>query len=514
MFYEHMTISLPSVHGGALRDALQTALPAAQSRVQRARDAYLNAANAAWMARVWRTHDRILGTTSHERTASALDRAWCTRSDAEITEIAAQQEVSEAVRVVARVWPQRSPQRGFFTHLRALVRTGIAAPGGTREDVCVHPTALYRVAQAVDPELTLHIPDVGEMVDQSGMFAVRYEVAHALLAQDPELTNLAMSGTITGNALLALPESSLPIWMVDTLRWRLMCFAAAMCKDADVASLANRWRDQLLERWRVDHPARGTDAAAWLVAWSVSDEGLIDGIAPPALMAIPWDTTDERRVRVRAIARLCSTADSARMGSARDTRPGVSAVRLADFVTAPWGEALTRMSGKAWDGLDVCSLNPRSARRELYLAARATAPTDHDPSEEALVRRPSSRVGAWTWRDVVALAARPDLVSEVEALHRSDIDWLSFDAPGEGTLPHLWLAAMALANAASLERWKDAFRVDWRQLDEIIEQLAGDTDGETRSAFDNALVGAGLVGRSAEAYGDTYADTDPFRQGE
>jgi hypothetical protein len=178
---------------------------------------------------------------------------------------------------------------------------------------------------------------------------------------------------------------------------------------------------------------------------------------------------------------------------------------------------LALMPASAWTGGRPLSL---PAARAALLALVGERP---ESTRELLVDVPASALGGLGWAIVLQIAAREDLKSTLQGvIDEDDMDWSDFDAPGEGSLPALWMRA--LFTAASLDdHWADLLTtVDQglqipdaiAEIADVLAEYASPTlSTESRLGLDESPMSSyahGLHDAVGEAYGDVWSAADPF----
>lgn len=164
------------------------------------------------------------------------------------------------------------------------------------------------------------------------------------------------------------------------------------------------------------------------------------------------------------------------------------------------------------------------ARRELLALARAIDARYQDTPRLLDMRVIDDDGAIWSWLDLMAAAAMPDLVARIVALlDDGDDDWLDFDAPGEGTWPlHLYRALRLaghdhpsacailgplLANSPERDDWleeQDHPLDTW--LAAYPEPLMTIGDEDRAKPEERGLMHEGID----EAFGDVFSPHDPF----
>ena len=179
--------------------------------------------------------------------------------------------------------------------------------------------------------------------------------------------------------------------------------------------------------------------------------------------------------------------------------------------------ALAHIPHDAWYAGRSLSLS--AARAALVALAGPRA----ESTRELLVDVPAAALGGLGWALILQIAAREDLHSALQSviLHE-ETDWADFDAPGEGSLPSLWMSALFVAGALDtawitlLSDMDDELDVP-NEADDIADILAGFASPalstESRLGLDESPMSSyahGLHDAVGEAYGDVWSAADPF----
>jgi hypothetical protein len=179
--------------------------------------------------------------------------------------------------------------------------------------------------------------------------------------------------------------------------------------------------------------------------------------------------------------------------------------------------ALAAFPARAWTAPGALSL---SAARDALTALVGTLPC---PTRTMLVDIPASALGALGWPLVLQIADRHDLHDSLTTLIEHDpTDWADFDAPGEGSLPSLWMRALFAAGLLD-QTWRTRLALIDSELQmpdpdaEIPDVLSGYASlalaSESRLGLDESPMSSyahGLHDAVGEAYGDVWSAADPF----
>jgi hypothetical protein len=169
-----------------------------------------------------------------------------------------------------------------------------------------------------------------------------------------------------------------------------------------------------------------------------------------------------------------------------------------------------------------------SLQRTLTLAAAraallALAGGRPESTRHLLVDVPAGALGGLGWALVLQVAAREDLQSTIqELIDDGETDWSDFDAPGEGSLPSLWMRALFTAGYRD-SRWMNVLTSVDNELqipdhkaeiaDVLAEYASPALATESRLGLHESPMSSyahGLHDAVGEAYGDVWSAADPF----
>jgi hypothetical protein len=454
-----------------LLEHIQTALPAA-------RDAL-----ATELSRYGERHgrvrlDRAARRVSVESSQAALDTFFATASPEALTAgLSGVQR--DAIAHLDREFPAVTGRTAALV-ARLIGDTGLAFVD--HGELIAHPIGLVRTAAAIDPAsnsawLCRHFADP---VDAAAARWALLDAASATASdgsidEPPVVARLRLERELGATAPGA----------VDTL--------GAAARGAALALLGGG-RD-------------ATDALDWLIAppetsatWAtilpapllLSDRELVELLLGPCEYDIAHDVM---------IGAAAAAWQSGGIGALR---------RLIDRVPVR-REGPVRLLGLLAPG-ETTPVTAVEARR-MVLDRAGTAPRD---LRSALVGLAGDSGDPPPWTAMGSVAKHPELVATIAALCATDVDWLDFDAPGEGRLPDLWLASIVLAGDEAVAAARAA--LGGRLPDDVLGRL-DQSPWAVLSLFGpaSAAMGGGshvqvhgLNDSIAEAYGDVFAPSDPF----